>query len=81
MNRLDQATFLKTLILTAEIYNKEFSEEHAILFYEHLRDYETEDVSESFYEHRAKSEYFPTPAAIIKNIEAKKNIRKIKYLN
>ena len=81
MNKLDQATFLKTLILTAEIYNKEFSEEHAILFYESLLDYETSDVATAFNEHIAKSEYFPTPAAIIKNIQAKKNIRKIIYLD
>lgn len=81
MNKLDQAIFLKNLILTAEIYNKEFSEEHALLFYEFLCTYETTDVINAFNEHISKREYFPTPASIIKYIEAKELNRKINYLD
>lgn len=59
-------TFATLMLETSEIYSKEMSDIFVKTFYDDICAYKTEDVVSAFRKHRTVSEFFPTPAAIIK---------------
>ena len=69
METKDKTVFLAVLNRTAIIYEKQFNEEMISAYWDLLKEFSLEAITEAFNQHCRQSQFFPKPAEIIGIIE------------
>lgn len=82
MQSTDSIKFAQILAAVAQVYSKGITTEHAETLFRALEEYDISDVERAFFDHMKASEFFPTPAHIIKLIpsNSSKGLKKGQFL-
>ncbi len=82
MHSADSIKFAQVLAAVAQVYSKGITAEHAETLFRSLEEYDISDIEQAFFKHMKLSEFFPTPAHIIKLIpsNSSKGLKKGQFL-